>query len=344
MSAFRNELARLVAGFRVVSPSAFSLYDRVYSVTPAEPHDPTPVDDPARLQERLSEVLYRHLHCRMGQEVWAASIPDDQRRTREFVNQLSQANPGVGPFEHGWLVREVHADGGLLAERQGVCFAIPAGGYSVDPPGRDGLASVKQGQAVLVHVPKEKRNILPGFYLALGNTDVSVDVSQTTRVYWHVRASGAAPLIAALTRALNATGTPFWLKLVNVPDAYVRSDAAVLYVPRSHYGDAEPAIASACAEVAPHLRTSTSAFVKRLAAGLGVAEDPGGGSSFGQHRSRIVAAALLGHPVLEDSVAGAAAAVEAVSAHLTQAGLDPDAVHLSPGSTMDYRTLGAAAA
>ena len=44
--------------------------------------------------------------------------------------------------------------------------------------------------------------------------------------------------------------------------------------------------------VSSHLRPTTPMFTKRLAPGLAVAEDPGDGRSFGQHRCELVAEGL----------------------------------------------------
>ena len=84
-------------------------------------------------------------------------------------------------------------------------------------------------------------------------------------MYFHVTAAGAAPLVGACTRALNAAAVPFVLKVVDRPGGFTRCDAAVLYVDPDALDRARPTLAEIVARVCAHLRDETPAFTKRLA-------------------------------------------------------------------------------
>jgi hypothetical protein len=127
--------------------------------------------------------------------------------------------------------------------------------------------------------------------MALGDADDDPD-AKTTRWYWHICIAGAVPLVASITECFNRSAVPFRVKVLDVPSAFCRTDAAVLYVPRKHVREALPLISEVWRDCRKYLNTAVSAFVKPMAPGLGVAEDPGLPISFGQHASRLVAAAL----------------------------------------------------
>jgi hypothetical protein len=322
-----QELPALVGSFRALSPSAFEVWGDRYAVVADErPSDRAALG--AAATGRLADVLYSTLHCRLTIEAWSASLTIDPVRARAFVHALSQSNCGKGPWQTGWVMRSVTDDGRYLVEHLGARFAASPDAVRAqsDRP--------SPGETIAVRAPSEYRHLIAGFYTVLGDADDSLEHEPTTRVYWHLRASGAEELTRHLTAALNERGVPFWLKLADAPEKYRRSDVAVLYLPRAAYPRAESVIAHAARSLAGHLRASTSAFAMRIAPGVAVADDPAFRESFGQHRSRILAEALT-----TESAKGGAITAERVAAALATSGIDPTAPHRDPGSESTYRTL-----
>ena len=87
-------------------------------------------------------------------------------------------------------------------------------------------------------------------------------------------------------------------------------------------------------EVATELHPSVPLFSKPLASGLGVAEEPDNGESFGQQRCRLVAEALC-----DAHLAGAHTHDErlrVVREHLARSGVDPDRPYLRSASEDVY--------
>jgi hypothetical protein len=188
------------------------------------------------------------------------------------------------------------------------------------------------GALVSLRFPKSLPDISPGFYMAAGDTDMRS--RETVRLYWHVTPEGAVALIHRATSTLNAAGVPFRLKAVDDPVRYTRCDAAVLYIPADRYDAAAPLLSGVYAHVQGYMRSRVPAFTRALAPGLGLAEDPGDGDSFGLHRCRLLADALVtAHEHGAHSVEDRAAAVfERFAAE----GLDPDRPYLNPGSPDRY--------
>src|SRR5262249_4386404 len=133
-----------------------------------------------------------------------------------------------------------------------------------------------------------------GFYMALGERDLGDGPDRAVvRLYWHLKAEAAPGFVAKASTALNAAGIPFRLKVVNDPNRYTRCDAGVLYVARGDYEKLRPIAQRLYGDIVAGLRQATPAFTKTLAPGLGLAEDPGSGASFGMSRCHIVAEALV---------------------------------------------------
>lgn len=141
------------------------------------------------------------------------------------------------------------------------------------------------------------------------------------RVYWHLAPQGAAPFLAAATRAMR--GARHMLKLLDDPQSYRRADSAVLYVAADDWPRAREALPLVRAAAEPWLRRATPLFTLRVAPGVGLAEDPGGEESFGLHRCRLAAEGLYAARGAEDPEERLAA----VRAALRGAGVDPDAPH-----------------
>jgi hypothetical protein len=116
--------------------------------------------------------------------------------------------------------------------------------------------------------------------------------------------------------------------VINDPAAYQRADAGVLYFGRRHYDHIRSAVARVFQTVRDGLRPEVPLFTKRLAPGLGLAEDPRNGMSFGQHRCHLVAQALW--RAFERGQTTREARAEALAWAYREAGLDPLRPYLEP--------------
>ena len=115
------------------------------------------------------------------------------------------------------------------------------------------------------------------------------DCQELVRVYWNLTATGAVTFIRTATRVLNGADAYFRLKVVNDAARFERCDAAVLYMRKSDYGAARELLRRIYSDVVCVLKPETPALTKPLAPGVGFAEDPGRGNSFGLHRCCLLA-------------------------------------------------------
>ncbi len=268
-------------------------------------------------EHRLAQLIYQVCHGRQQiPERATRALPADALMDREFAAGLSRANGGIGPRHDSWTVRTIEDDGRLAVELDGLMLWI------------DGQAGASVGDRVAVRLPKEYRNLYPGHYVAIGDADRGTRANPV-RIYWNIGSEGAPVLLEAVTRTFNARNIAFRFKLLSSPRAYTRADAAILYLPAFHRAEGAELVRQVYRDVRSIMRTPNSAFVLALAPGLGLAEDPMDGSSFGLHRSRLIASMLIAAVHHEEPLSEIASGLEG-------AGYDLRHFYRNPGSSARY--------
>jgi hypothetical protein len=331
MSAFADQLAGVAAAVEIVSPTRYKWL--------GEPSEPLPEHVERRLTAEdargyltysLSNRLYSDFYC-----PGYATLPppratvDPVRGDPMLVEALSRSNGGGGCWEPGWrLVAREGAE--VVVERGGLvlraapqeCRGLPEGGGAAD-----------EGVELELLYPKEMLRISPGFYMATAARPFD-DADGLVRLYWNLSPAGAVQFVREATRLVDEAGFGARLKVANHPALYDRCDAGVLYLPMTDALVAGDLVRALHRAVAGHLAPRVPAFTRRLAAGVGLAEDPGGGQSFGQSRCGLVAEGLV--RAYERGIGEPAARVEVVRERMAEDGLDPDAPYLNAESTEDY--------
>ena len=327
LPASLRPLLPVLAVVRIHSPTRFQLADRTVDVPP--PETPFEMEDAAPLLPRLQGFLYRHAYCRAFR-LPLVTAPPVTAPDGDLVTALSRANAGRDQWQGGWRVLPTPpftpADH-LLVGRGRERRLVPVG--EVRPPtcGRGG------GEAVELRLPREGRTVQRGFYFAFGSAGGPATLRRV-RFYWHLSPAGAVELLARITPRLHRFEVPFQLKCPDHPDLYDRRDTAVLIVDYRHASLTAELVAEVLPGVVPHMGPDEPLFTRTLAPGLGFAEDPGGGFSFGMHRCRLVAEALWRAHTrgLEDPEAQ----IRLVMEEFEELGLDPHHPHLRPGPDL-YR-------
>lgn len=282
-------------------------------------------DERERLLQMLEFDLYTRLYTRPAA---VAGAPSDALAQRDHGNALSLANCGRGTWEPGWIAGERDEDGLVAVTKDNITFWVDAQSGVRTVSGR-----VQPGDYCRVWVSKELRNLMPGFYFAIGDGD-QIDARDRAeplvRFYWNLTAAGAPVYIAAVTRTLNTLSVPFRTKVLTDPASYVRADGGVLYLERRHFHRVRGALLQVHEAIAPHLRDDVPMFTRRLAPGLGTAEDPGNGMSFGQSRCRAIARGLV--RAFEQQLDPR----EGIAAACAEDGIDVERPHLDRGSADIY--------
>lgn len=233
-----------------------------------------------RLAARLEHRLYWNFYTTGTARPLVQEDQAEEADAESFVSQLSCANRGHGSVQDGWRIvsrrnREV------IVRKDGVTLNVPIARVIGE---RNGIVKLR--------TPKESR-CSPGFYSAIG--DVAPQPLQPLmRVYWNVRPEGAATFVEAVTTILNRKLIAFHAKVVGDPLDFDRCDAAVIYVMRRDWNDVRKHIGTIYRSLRGKLDDATPALTKRVGRGIAIAEDPLCDMSFGGHRCRLIASALVG--------------------------------------------------
>lgn len=332
MNAYRRQVMGVIRGAAVHSAAAYSWFGNIspkIAGTGRRADGKNPVRE--TLISHLRSQLYTDFYCQGLAAPHRQQILDQQASgTTPFIQELSAANTGRGCRQSGWHLREVIDGDRVIARRDGMDVVAEKGDCEPAPSG-----SVTAGTELILRLPKEFISISPGFYMALGNNDVGDEASgKLVRVYWHIQATGAAHFMRCATSLLNGSNIRFKLKAVNEVARYGRCDAAVLYLCKEDYPAASPLLEEIHSQVAGSLLPLPPALTKPLAPGVGLAEDPGVGESFGLNRCQILAEGLVRG--FEEGIKSPAGRLRIVEKCFDKKGIDLDHPFLNPRSIDNY--------
>lgn len=273
------------------SPSHFSF---PADTPPDSRHKSEPVlpAESARLALDIRDALYSRCFARSFEAVTDEDQPESQATVSDTIaRQFSAANHGSDGWLAGWSVQEICADRSLVIAKGKTRRITRPGEYVMtfyeDMPPRVGCA------VTLCH-RKESFTLQEGVYYAFGNALAEPeDETCTLRIYFNASQESAVAIFEVITTDLNKLKVPFTLKSMLRARDRGRSDATLLYIPASRYR----ALADLLEKFSPSLRASLKPgvplFTKKLRDGVGLAESPTNGESFGMHRSRLVAEAIV---------------------------------------------------
>ena len=267
-----------------------------------------PPGDQATLHQKLAEALYLSFHVGRWSPVPRQSMHKPDPRLRD---DLRRAVPHASNRITVTL-RSVAEQ--LVVEWDGVLVRVPRAMASVS-------VLPRCGESVQLDVPSARPALSPGFLFVEGSRAGDFE-GDLVRVYLHVaEAEHAAGIWGAVLRCLEGGGVAYQAKVLSRTWEYPRRDAIVVYLPTEH-ADADQLIAHAVADETG-LAEDVSVFAERRAPGIARAWEPSdkrvgmSGLSFGQHRAKVLATALL------DSAATGEPREDAVVRAFVQAGVDP---------------------
>lgn len=311
----------MLAHLTIQSYSAFAFAGEQYDSTTV----PALTTAPALLQT-LQSVLYMFCYTR---EFTGGPLPRDEQvhpPDPQFVSELSRRSRSQDTWDGGWRIY-LATSGGEVYARKGERQHLARPGTFLAAAG----AALTPGATISCFCPRESTVAQPAFYFAFGETPNDVwDDFRLLRFYFNVPAIHAADLLALLSEQLNRYLIPFQLKTLNAPAMYGRSDATVLYVARRYFTVVTRLLTGRRSALA-FLSDRTPLFTKPILPGVGAADEPGTGESFGMHRCRVVAEALV--EAFAAGVRDEEARLAAVERRFQAHGLHLDRPYISPGLT-----------
>ena len=330
-----QELDRIFRLVRIRSAESFSYPDD----SPLKTTEATPVVNAAErraLVLSLRDALYTRCYARApgdgrsdtgGASAGASAEAVDSIGAEEFARRLSAANRGREGWLEGWRVESVGAGGSVFASRGAERRMAAPGDYALTfaeevPP--------CVGCAVTLRARKESLTLQSGGYCALGAEPPRVnEEGSVLRVYFNASPSASLILTESATTHLNEWRVPFTLKVMLRPEDRERRDTVVLYIPRADQRALFRLLEKLPARLFARLRRGVPLFTKPLREGVGLAETPTGGESFGMHRCRLLAESIV--DAWLEGRQDADARLRALEYRFESEGLSLERAHLNPG-------------
>ena len=280
-----------------------------------------------RLIEHISHTLYTEYYCGYDKDHISQRLPSKQARD-QFMDGLSQYNQTQQGLDKNWIIYAVDGEGKAYAVKNECLRQVTPNSYVVDPHAPQKPLAVNQ--RIDFHVQTEDRDSQPTFYCAFGQAYLPSDC-EMMRVYWNVKAEGAAPLLQAITAQLNDYRIPFHFKCLNHPDLYHRRDTAVLYFDKTQFSIVSLLLKPIIQAVQAYLNEPIPRFTTPIALGVAWAEDPGQGQSFGMNRTTLIAEALV--QAYEEKLTSPNQRDEKVVQWLTEQGIHMHNFSLNPSTS-----------
>ena len=281
------------------------------------------------LDKILATDIYNLLYNKSPADGFSSSAALDN-----FKSQLSACNSGTGSWEDGWQIVKSDIENKQIDVKKGQVV------FCVTPDEVQYQGMLDAGTACQVRIPKETRNLNANFFMIFGNLS-SVGgkdpMQDVLRFYWNLSAEGALDYVRHCTETLNRERLHFKTKVISDPRAFHRSDAGVLYINRSDLRRTLPIVRDIHGRLRGKIKPATPLFAKRLAAGLGFAEDPRDDNSFGFSRARIIAGALI--RCLVEERCSRSEIVETMQQSFEQEGIDPLTPYALKEHVFDYEQV-----
>jgi hypothetical protein len=283
------------------------------------------------LRDYIHDIYITHEQERVGTPALMAELGNHRVRGLDvdFYQQLQHHNHGRGYLDEGWVL-QASSGGQTLVQKDGLTLRIQRSRHLL-PAER----SRQVGEGVQVWLPPNWLDA--GIYGAIGNAGMVPETDAAVTIVFNTTPAGAIALLGLLTQQLNALDLPFSCKVLLDPDDYDRYDTVVLNIPRTAYVSVHPILQRGVEHIREDLQSSVPLFMKAIAPGVGVAEDPPDGTEFGLHRCQLVADALCQCQTIGDS--SPPARRKMIDHYFHQAGLDCDRPYLNPGSDDLYLTV-----
>jgi hypothetical protein len=322
MSRYRDQVAAALRAVRICGPTQYAWLGRRSRPIPAYlAAELAESEGRDYLVACLREELYCSFYCH-GRPVPARwGEPEPSFADRRLVAAMSQANTGRGSWEPGWKVERLDSELAVVASAR-LRARLPVADC------RASAGAVRPGAAVSVRVPNELPELSPGFYTIVSDAPQPAPSGSAVRVYWNITRAGAPALVGTLASRLNHEGLPFRLKVANHPYRLQRCDAAVLYLRDDVFRASRATLVQVATTLAGRLGPHTPAFTLELARGVGLAEDPADGESFGVRRCAMLADGIARAHARAITELGAR--VDAVAERFADDGVRIDAPYLEP--------------
>ncbi len=269
---------------------------------------------------RVSDWLYGNWYT---QQPDTLSIEQPEPPPADLRAALALATSASRRWRRGWVVLDANPSGICLAGLKQVNRWLRPGQYA--NIARPGLP-LAPGDALSVVELIDDVDEATGFWVS---QSAPAPAPPLMRLYFNAGWRQAGPVLNEVTAWLDTTAAAYSLKYPIRPVLTHRVDTLVVYLERAQWAALESAAMALALRIGQHLRTPTPPLTRRLAPGVGCADDPGTKASFGQSRCAALASAVL--QLIEAGLTDRQNTIAALTAALASASIDPQKPwHVAP--------------
>lgn len=236
--------------------------------------------------DELAEALYARWYTEPATNA-PPRATDPALHHHSLHAALRAAHAGAARHTSGWVVTGVKPSGAVKAMHGRSGRWIEVGDYV--NRARPGVPPAP-GEAVDVTARLDELDSERGLWWAFSDPPPRDPLG---RVYLNVRAQTSPRVVHEITSALDDFA--YRLKCPVLPGAYRRVDAMVLYHERDDRQRLLDRLLDRWATLGPLLDPDVPPLTGRVRPGLAVADELGGGKSYGENRCLLVAEAILRH-------------------------------------------------
>jgi len=316
-----HNLKEIISSIEILSRNSYVFEGKTYTSLNSRPK----TTDSEHNYLDLKDLIYHVHHSRKN---ISGVTHTDEYQNEEFLELLSKANVGFGTWDAGWRLASIHGNN-LVVQRDGLTLWASKKEFSrYDESGI--------GSEGYLFLQKEYRRLNSGFYMALSNA-LFIYERNYVKVYWNIKPEAGPLLVNEITKNLNASKIPFRFKILNNPQFFPRSDAAVLYMSKDNLLKSKTKLKRVYQIVRKFLWPETSLFAKRLAPGVALAEEIFDEEGFGQRISRLLAESMINAHCKR--ITATNEMLVTIRQQFEKDGLDVDRPYLNPNSKDDYDLL-----
>lgn len=243
----------------------------------------------------IRSQIYHECYCRLR---FATRIDlmqnlyreDFGKIDKEFLQALKDANQFIKPIQTGWTLENKFSNGSVNVKKNQERRLIPAGDYLFDQFNTN-LASNQK--AVSIRAYADHFTDASIFHFIFGENYQSTNYPYLIRFYFNMKAAFASELVTWLSGNLNKLTIPFQFKSPASPEYYTRADAGVLYIENRYFRLVKDLISEHKDMIKPLLNSGTPLFTYQLTEGIGIAQQPTNGSSFGMNISEMLTEGII---------------------------------------------------
>ncbi|MFZ6798605.1 T3SS effector HopA1 family protein [Undibacterium sp. Di24W] len=293
-----QELKAICADLQIRDAYSYSFRETLYTIAASSASDATQTSHLA-LTQNICQQLYDQCYIRDSRQTESATTSENVTSENTELNlfpsdltvALNKANATKENWDRGWKIYQIATNGKIFVQKADRSRSAVAGAFLSETMKSHGAQT---GDLVSLRVYPANSELQAAFFHSFGShlADQFDDYS-AVRLYFNIDAEAATSLLAELSSMLNKYYVPFHFKTLVDPRQYGRADAAVLYIARRYYHFVVSLLATLPVLLGARLHDPVPMFCQRIMSGIGVAEDPGTGESFGMHRCRIVAEGLV---------------------------------------------------